>query len=592
MRMTFVLGAVLSCVGIATPSTATWNPTTGCDVHERRLISGTVDVNYHEVCTQAAVDALAAVHESDPYPLPCQYTDLALGTCTPGDPPWPIVLDPFTVIEAPPDRGYRYPLVRTATATSTVDTTQWLSPFDPGCTSGCPVQDQWPVCVTQDGSGVVSDIVSDPYDDDGECPESYTRVGFCRGAAHYYERLATPATSRPGDRFYSFVHDEASCTPCGHEVVSAVETCKYLCRRYFGTLRFDTGTSTWIEGTTLALGDHEVEVGGEPMPALDACVANCGPPNAATPATPWVSELGGAPDDKHNHWYFVQYGRGWNPNDNLDNWVRSYTVNRDKATAPANKCQDWVNSYCNAIIPAGQTAKRKTCKKNLLQRTGGPLEPDLGVTPTMFDDGTNWVLNLPDDGRNVDVMCPSASTPPDDEADGFCTHFYRGNMLCPNSCYFRGNDGEFNGHHLCGAAIENECLGGGDSYCHQERAVCVTCADDDGDPIDCPSLTIAYPEDTDLNPNDGTVTTTASQVGVVALFEDGHGNPIGPGGSPYAVSGVWVATPQFVYGQASFGFGHWVTQPVTLVQGENIIFMTMKDQYLNAASAQIKIIKP
>ena len=183
-------------------------------------------------------------------------------------------------------------------------------------------------------------------------------------------------TSRPRDCSASYkTHADCSpevmpnCTdgdgceePCAHEVYSAVATCKALCDRYFGELTFNTGTNGLGERATAA--DHnshmslktfeEIDLIGycdAPPPTtnmclmrpLDLCINNCGPPyryyadtNPDPDAAPdgssdWRSAadapLGSRSgtclplNDKKNHWNFVTYGRGWNPSDNLDNWL-------------------------------------------------------------------------------------------------------------------------------------------------------------------------------------------------------------------------------------------------------------------------------
>src|SRR5262249_502100 len=147
-----------------------------------------------------------------------------------------------------------------------------------------------------------SSVIATPARAGLGCPDGYARVGSCEASAHYYERLGTPIASRPARVFYSFVHDEDTCTPCGHEALSVIETCRHLCRRYFGQLQYNptpgsNTTGAWDLGSgPSSLAEFRVKFNKQnpSVKALDACLANCGPPNFLRSETPWVSERSGS----------------------------------------------------------------------------------------------------------------------------------------------------------------------------------------------------------------------------------------------------------------------------------------------------------
>ena len=604
---TRALAASVGAVLLASSALA-FDPRTGCDVHAQR--SAVLGKSYRELCDLRVLEQLGT------------YTMLAPGGSVCAgvpDPDWPVCLG--TGIE--PDRGYRYPLV---------------------ATSGDHQQpaDSWPVCV-DDG---VSVVVSDPTAT--ACPGAAPiQVGTCEPAGHFYERLAALSASRPGEVFYSFVHEPETCEPCAHDVVSAVATCRARCDRYFGGLRFtydpddSDDRGAWVLDATsssctlaqvhqgnadCALHNTVLGSGADAgRTPLDACRTNCGPPDPTVPAhadgAPWVSKwTSKPPSEKQNHWHFVQYGRGWNPNDNLDNWLRSYTVNRDKATAPAAECQDLVGSYCNQVIPLNQgikgvTKKRNECKANLpvFASAAAPDWPSLfPYAVGGISDPAKVALNLPGDARNeavtcgghcsitateacvLDADCPSGETcrhdaAPDGDSDGFCTDLFRGNMLCPNTCYFRGNDGEYNSHHLCGAIAETTgqaCLGAEDSVCDQVTATCTSCTDGSGQVIGCPTVTILAPAP---DPS-GHAVVNGTSVAVVALLQDGNGTYLSS--SPAAEwTRVQEATGTEVSGSLAWYFA-WASPSIGLGPGENTIKLELEDAWGNVAAGSIVVDAP
>lgn len=205
------------------------------------------------------------------------------------------------------------------------------------------------------------------------------------------------------------------------------------------------------------------------MTPLQICLNNCGPPytyyDATTPpctpggscstdesllrndTPPWRSKLGVNPPayDEHNHWNFVSFGRGVTANRNLDNWLRSYSINRDKATAPSAVCGNIIGKYCSTILPRNDSPpraaeKRQRCKDQMIPGQGD------GQTPAV-----PWKFPLPplDDFNGPDAGVP-----------GFCDHFFLGNYLCPNTCTMQGSDAGDNPLHRC-AGDQNGELGGG-----------------------------------------------------------------------------------------------------------------------------------
>ena len=605
-------GLVAAAVVLAgTASARAFDARTGCDVHTPR---GTYGKSYRELCDIRVLEQIADYTVPDP-----NGEDVCPDVA---DAEWPVCLGSGTE----PDRGYRYPLT---------------------ATSGDYQQaaDGWPVCVND----AVSVVVSDPTATSCPSPSAPIQVGTCEPAAHFYERLATPGASRPGQVFYSFVHDAAVCEPCAHDVVSAVATCRSRCDRYFDSLRFEydpedaDDAGSWVLDTTsttcsmedvdngegnadCALHNTELESGEDMgLTPLEACRANCGPPDPLVDThadgPPWVSLWTNRPsDEKQNHWYFVQYGRGWNPNDNLDNWLRSYTVNRDKATAPAKECQTLVNVYCNQVIPLnagidGLTKKRNECKANLpvFAVASPPDWPNLfPFTEGGVVDSSKVALNLPGDSRNesvtcsghcsvtstegcdIDEDCPGGETclhdaAPDEDSDGFCTDLFRGNMLCPNTCYFRGNDGEYNSHHLCGAEYgptNQACLGGEDSVCNDVTATCTNCKNGSNQVIACPTVSFYSP----TPDSEGHATINATSVAIVALFQDGNGNYLST--SPLTKwTRIQEATETETSGTLVWYFA-WATPSICLGPGANTIELRLDDAWGNTATNTIVIDAP
>src|SRR5690606_7783301 len=76
---------------------------------------------------------------------------------------------------------------------------------------------------------------------------------------------------------------------------------------------------------------------------LAACLDNCGPDARGEP---FVGRGRAAKAEaRGDHWYHTTYGRDWDANENLDNWLRSYAANQDKRTAPTNVCRKLVDQY-------------------------------------------------------------------------------------------------------------------------------------------------------------------------------------------------------------------------------------------------------
>ena len=511
------------------------------------------DVSYRDLCNPGLRDPMnVALYDFTGYfrpgPIPLgQYpvsTNLEClrASSTPSQyTGWPRCTVPVTLSPGTPDLGYRYPIRQASPGPGDPPLRIFQNP-DLDDETG----DWWRICATRSGTR----IVSDPVNNRGGCPPDTEQVGLCVPSAHYYERLTEGKLKTPAARFYDFVVTHPDCSPaiacdncneadgcpdvCGHEIVSAVLSCKALCHRYFDRLRFvlDVGKdwasierSNWqvvddpstpaeelparivrcpeyvpspgIPGLHAALADtciaqlgycnrppgsdEEDQTCG--MTPLQICVNNCGPPysyyDAETPkcvrclpggkcpggaacpqsrlccssdesllrqdSPPWISKPGtNKPGrDQNNHWYLVSFGRPWNPNENLDNWLRSYAVNRDKERAPSNVCNDIVAKYCNVLVPRDPPPpyadqKRARCRENLI-----PGRND-GQSVT-------WNFPLP----SLDDLNGGPNPGP----GGFCDHFFLGNFLCPNTCTAGGSDAGDNPLHRCADEQEGE-LGG------------------------------------------------------------------------------------------------------------------------------------
>jgi hypothetical protein len=239
-------------------------------------------------------------------------------------------------------------------------------------------------------------------------------VGSCVGVAPYYEKFGAYSPSVA----HAFV--AADEPPCAHDPGSAVATCKWHCGEIFGRRGYDTLQGRFVEMpptdprslAAATLIDHPRF--GDLTP-LEACLDNCGPPNRMMPAPPFILDDA----EMEDHWFFVTYHR-WNPNQDLARWLRSYTVNPDKRTAPARVCQKLFDSYCENLLPEG--IDRSRCSEEGAGSTG---RGDAGQ----------------------------------------CEIFRHGKTLCPGICYRRGGDSIRVPEHICDRdddlrcdAVEAVCL--------------------------------------------------------------------------------------------------------------------------------------
>lgn len=260
------------------------------------------------------------------------------------------------------------------------------------------------------GGGRIGDICADSNGLPTPCDAPGAEIaGSCIAAAEYY-RKPYPPRPEPPSRDLEFVPRLPRCEACAHGAASAVLACKTKCVERFSGLRFDVAQRRWLaDGGPRSLDDEVLAVGKYAgTTPLAACVENCGPPNTALPAPPFAPPDG--PIFIGDHWSFVTFARNWDPNRSLNFWLRSYTVNQDKITAPRRVCRVLVGEYCQNV------ADRR------------------------------------DHGR-----CRKA-----DHVKAVCDDFYRGELLCPGTCYTAGGDGYKNWDHLC---PEGES-------CSGTRAVC------------------------------------------------------------------------------------------------------------------------
>jgi hypothetical protein len=298
---------------------------------------------------------------------------------------------------------------------------------------------EWPICVNNTNNDVESDKTRT------QCPAGYTEVGRCKPSGDWYRTSchslglsATCTGDCPGgcgptgeyptqsDNFHNFVPTPAQCEMTVHDVLSAVENCKAMCARFFHDRYFDptaqhqSTNGSWRLGPSPGypnFSDSTYYVG--------ACQLACGPVFWDTP--PYG-------DGQDNHWHYVTFSR-WNPNSDLDGWLRSYTVNKDKPDAPIGNCQGAVESYCSTMgLPL---AKKNECKKGRL------LIHDRLLQPYALGGGDFW--------QPITFDLNSETVPnPDDDA--FCDLFFRGNVLATDTCYRRG-DGQVNWYHRCASTI-------------------------------------------------------------------------------------------------------------------------------------------
>jgi hypothetical protein len=241
-------------------------------------------------------------------------------------------------------------------------------------------------------------------------------------------------------------------------------TCKSLCDTYFSDLGYDEVEQKFRayadetpgcaeEESCRAMRNHDIALQGYcdqndgtrkcDMSPYQICRNNCGPvyhfADGEESVAPYVSSpsIRQRPvHERHNHWHFVNFIRGWDGNDNLDNWLRSYTVNRDKPSAPSKVCNDVVRAYCKKLYPtnSGNAQQRKECRKGLLAAA----------------------IDFDGDGQG--------------DSNAFCDHFYQGNMLCENTCYTCGADCFQNSNHICGQGF----IGQEGDKCDPHLAVCVS----------------------------------------------------------------------------------------------------------------------
>lgn len=226
------------------------------------------------------------------------------------------------------------------------------------------------------------------------------------------------------------------------------------------------------------------------------CRRRCGPPNHLD------SETASEWNALNNHWRFVTFGR-WNPNVGLDGWLRSYTVNKDKPDAPRKECKELVNGYCEDL-DGTTVGNRNQCKKRLALRRlhmDNPPPAPTPFPPTLVDysgdthDFTTLVsARYPDncndenfsepeaDGETNIDKCDCDDDPLDDpecqpnttrdlfkdnnfQNDSFCDILFRGNYMCPKSCYRLGDGGHNPFHKCCHGTKEGEngdyCSAGG-----------------------------------------------------------------------------------------------------------------------------------
>jgi hypothetical protein len=259
--------------------------------------------------------------------------------------------------------------------------------------------------------GEAGDVCADAGGLPIPCGEEGAEVaGSCIEAAEYYRKPYPPRPVPPA-RDLEFIPRAPRCEPCALGAASAVLACKAKCVERFSGLRFDVVQRKWLaDGGGRSLADEILAVGKYAgATPLAACQKNCGPPHDEAPVPPFIPATLPIDYDR-DHWTFVTFARNWNPNATLDRWLRSYTVNHDKITAPRRICRLLVGDYCRTVA-----AKR--------------------------DQGRC------DHKRHLEAVC-------DD--------FYRGKLLCPGTCYTVGGDGYENPDHLCSK----------DETCSGTAAVC------------------------------------------------------------------------------------------------------------------------
>jgi hypothetical protein len=269
----------------------------------------------------------------------------------------------------------------------------------------------WPICTSEDGAQVESLFPSGECDPSGPTP---IEVGRCEPAAYFYEKIGG-FRAKPWAH-YAFLFNRDHCEPCAYEVRSAVDTCQLVCDDLIGQLGFDG--SDFVPMTAddpRAMRSVVIDSGRyEGKTAYETCRRLCGPEDGSAPLV-GDGRLG-VLEAKGDHWFHTIYGRDWNPNKNLDNWMRSYTVNPDKRTAPTNACRKYMTAYCEQV--ATDDADEQKC-----------LEVGAG-------DGVKG-------------------------SAGLCEAWH-GNYLCDGTCYAYGRDAPLIPEHVCL----------GRDVCDEQRAVC------------------------------------------------------------------------------------------------------------------------
>jgi hypothetical protein len=377
---------------------------------------------------------------------------------------------------------------------------------------------EWPICQCIN----TNRIVSNPNDPNNpNCPPGYLELGRCIKAKRYYEKNEGDINVLdPGDYlatvFRAFVPNPDLCEPCGHEVVSTVLGCQALCRRYFGNRFFMDGNAmthfpgnqsqhdggSWViddqnpdamitnnPNNVPTLLDYRVcdENAPEEFPncptwtqqqkrdagvptTREICERRCGPPNFHNTD---VDSLWNQPGD---NWWAINYQHR-DPNDRLDQWLRSYNNVPDRPDPPSKECEALVSAYCDYLadpaepdnpdqLPYIDGIHKAQCKKNLVIRSRLAVDRGFNDPAPFVDYGPALYISGPTSGEgavrtgdtfdftNIDPDEPFA-IPTDYQMsnDGFCDHLRRENNLCPQTCYVPEGHGAVNELHMCGNGL-------------------------------------------------------------------------------------------------------------------------------------------